>query len=245
VEAGIGEARAGHAPRIDFSEGFTRGNNPVYVFGSLLTQRQFTAADFALNKLNTPTPLDNFRTQFTASLSLFDAGQTRRRVREAKLGAQGAAQARQRTRQEVIFEVVNAYTNELLAKESVRVAEAAVEMSKADLARAQSRQEQGFAVPSDLLSARVHLAHAQQDLLQAQNAVALAHAALNVAMCVPEDSFPQLEEASWERLPLQAGPSLNANKGPSRSDRTTWKQAWAGSGPKTGRAWPAPNFSPR
>ena len=59
-------AKAARMPRVDFSEGFTRGNNPVYVFGGLLTERQFSAGDFALNFLNTPPPLDNFRTQFSA-----------------------------------------------------------------------------------------------------------------------------------------------------------------------------------
>jgi hypothetical protein len=59
-------AKAARMPRVDFSEGFTRGNNPVYVFGGLLTERQFNAGDFALNFLNTPPPLDIFRTQFSA-----------------------------------------------------------------------------------------------------------------------------------------------------------------------------------
>jgi outer membrane protein len=192
VEKGIAEARAGHAPRIDFSEGFARSNNPVFVFGSLLTQRQFTSADFALNRLNTPTPLDNFRTQFTATMPLFDAGQTRLRVRDAKLGARGAAQARQRARQQVVFDVVKAYNAELLARASLSVAEATVQTAQSDLNRAQARQDQGLAVPSDLLSAKVQLAQAQQDLLQARSGVSIAHAALNVAMGLPEDAEGQL-----------------------------------------------------
>ncbi|MGO8788499.1 MAG: TolC family protein, partial [Terriglobia bacterium] len=101
VHEGIAEARAARLPRVDFSEGFTRGNNPVYIFGALLTQRQFTAANFDLNYLNTPPPLNNFRTQFTAALPLYDAGQTGRRIRDAKLSAQGAGENGQRTRQEV------------------------------------------------------------------------------------------------------------------------------------------------
>ena len=35
VHEGIAEARAARLPRVDFSEGFTRGNNPVYVFGGI------------------------------------------------------------------------------------------------------------------------------------------------------------------------------------------------------------------
>ena len=60
----------------------------------------------------------------------------------------------------------------------------------------------GQAVPSDLLSAQVQLAQAQEDLLQAQNAVDLAHAALNVAMGLPEDAAtaiePGLKESSFD-----------------------------------------------
>ena len=188
VHEGIAEARAARMPRVDFSEGFTRGNNPVYVFGGLLTERQFTAGDFGLGFLNTPPPLDIFRTQFTAALPLYDAGQTGRRIKDAKLSAQGAGENGQRTRQEVIFNVVKAYTDELLARENARVAEAAVKSAQSDLHRAQARQEEGQAVPSDLLSAQVQLAQAQEDLLQAKNAVDLAHAALNVAMGLPEDA---------------------------------------------------------
>ena len=55
----------------------------------------------------------------------------------------------------------------LLARESVRVAEAAVKSAQSDLERAEARQEEGQAVPSDLMSARVQLAQAQEDLLQA------------------------------------------------------------------------------
>ena len=193
VHEGIAEAKAARLPRVDFSEGFTRGNNPVYVFGGLLTERQFTAGDFGLNFLNTPPPLDIFRTQFTAALPLYDAGQTGRRIKDAKLSAQGAGENGQRTRQEVIFEVVKAYTDELLARENARVAEAGVKSAQSDLHRAEARQEEGQAVPSDLLSAQVQLAQAQEDLLQAQNAVELAHAALNVAMGLPEDTATTIE----------------------------------------------------
>ena len=57
VQEGIMAAKSCRYLRMDFSEGFTRGNNPVYVFGTLLTQRQFIAANFALGFLNTPPAL--------------------------------------------------------------------------------------------------------------------------------------------------------------------------------------------
>ncbi len=193
VRHGIAVAKADRYPSLDFSESFMRGNNPVYVFGSLLTQRQFTAHNFDLALLNVPPPLDNFRTQFSASMPLYDFGRTSRQIRDTRLDAQDAGQARQRTRQEVVFNAIEAYLNELLARERVKVAQAAVDMTKADLARAQARQEQGLGVPSDVLSAQVQLAQAQEDLLRARNAAVIARAALSVAMGLPEDAPTEIE----------------------------------------------------
>ena len=204
VHEGIAEARAARMPRVDFSEGFTRGNNPVYVFGGLLTERQFTSSDFALGSLNTPRPLDIFRTQFSAALPLYDAGQTGRRIKDAKLSEQGAGENGQRTRQELIFAVVKAYTGEILARENSRVVQAAVKSAQSDLERAQARQQEGQAVPSDLLSAQVQLAQAQEDLLQAQNSVDLADAALNVAMGLPEDA-PATVQAELKECAFDLG----------------------------------------
>jgi len=202
VREGIAEARAARMPRVDFSEGFTRSNNPVYVFGTLLTQQRFNASDFALNLLNTPPPLDNFRTELSAAAPLYDGGLTGRRIKDAKLGAQGAGETAQRTRQEVIFHVIKAYTDVLLAQENIQVAESAVKTAQSDMQSAQARQDEGQGVPSDLLSAQVYVAQAEEDLLQAQNAANVAGAALSVAMGLPEDTVndiaPGLRELQYD-----------------------------------------------
>jgi outer membrane protein len=204
VEHGMTAAKAGRYPRVDFSETATRGNNPVYVFGSLLSQGRFAAPNFALSYLNFPPPLNNFRSQFSAAMPVWDAGQTSRHVKGAQLESQSAAKASERTRQEIIFNVIQAYLNGLLARESMRVAEAAVAAAESDLKRSEARTEQGLAVPSDLLSARVQLAQAQEDLLRAKNAVALADAALNAAMGVP-DSTPVVLASPLGDVSFEAG----------------------------------------
>ena len=193
VRHAVAEAKSGYYPRLDFSEGFVRSNNPVFVFGSLLTQRQFTAQDFALGSLNFPLPLDNFRTQFSAAMPLYDAGRTARGVRDARLDSQGAERGADRTRQEVIYDVIGAYLNQLLAQESVRVAEASVKSTGEDLSRAKARQSQGQALLSDVLSAQVQLAQAQEELIRAQNDAAAAQASLDVAMGLPEDAAEQAQ----------------------------------------------------
>ena len=223
VQEGITAAKSFRYPRMDFVEGFARGNNPVYVFGTLLTQRQFTAANFELGFLNTPPPLDDFRTAFLATMPLYDAGQTSRMVQNAKLHAQSAQKGRERTRQEVVFQVVNAYLTDLLAQETVRVAKSAVDMTKSDLERVNARQQSGLAVPSDLLSAQVQLAQAEEDLLRAQNSVDLAHAGLNVAMGLAEDA-PTSIDGSLSEASFAAG-SLEDRQAKALAARPDYLQA--------------------
>ena len=200
----IGAAKAGYMPHLNFSEGFMRGNNPVYVFGTLLTQRQFTAANFDLGFLNIPPPVDNFRTQFSASMPLYDFGRTAERIKDARIQARGVRENANRTEQSVVFDVVNAYLNGLLAQEQARVAHAAVAMTQADLDRAQAREKQGLAVASDVLSAQAQLAQAKEDLIRAQNGVAISQAALNVSMGVAEDA-PTSTEGKLAEVRVSVG----------------------------------------
>ena len=99
ADAQLREARAGWFPLLQFSETFTRGNNPVFVFGSLLEQARFTQANFSLPALNNPEPLSNFRTALILRQTLFDQLQTYTRVTQARLGqtASGPAEGNGRT----------------------------------------------------------------------------------------------------------------------------------------------------
>lgn len=202
VRHAVAGAKSGYYPHLGFSEGFVRSNNPVFVFSSLLMQRQFTAQNFTLGALNFPLPFDIFRTQIAAAMPLYDAGQTSRAVRNARLDSQDAQQGAARTRQEVVYGVINAYLGQVLARESVRVAEASVKSTGEDLKRAQARQQQGQALMSDVLSAQVQLAQAQSELIRAQNDFATAQATLDVAMGLPEDTPEQaqgpLSEADFD-----------------------------------------------
>ena len=52
--ARVSQARGGYLPNVDLTETWQRGNQPVFVFSSLLAQRQFAAANFAIDALNHP-----------------------------------------------------------------------------------------------------------------------------------------------------------------------------------------------
>src|ERR1019366_3291760 len=84
-EARITQARGGMLPKVNYSESFARSNNPVFVFSSLLTQRQFGAENFSIGPLNRPDFLNNFQSQVTVDQPIYDAGQTRNAVKSAEL----------------------------------------------------------------------------------------------------------------------------------------------------------------
>ena len=172
--AGIRLARSPLMPKIMFSESAVRGNDPVFVFGTQLRQQSFTLADFALNRLNTPTPIGNFSSRFSGQWNLFDGLQSWYGVTRAKYMQQASEQQLDRTDQELVYEAVQAYDGVLLAQKQVAVSQATLKTAAAIEAQSRVRVESGMAVDSDLLSAQVATASRKQELIEAQNALALA-----------------------------------------------------------------------
>lgn len=194
ASAGVQEARSYLLPHVTFSENATRGNDPVYVFGSKLRQQRFAVADFALSQLNTPTPYGNFSTHFGGTWNLFDSFASWRGVNRARQMDAAAAHQLERTDQEMLFRVVQSYYGVLLAAKQLEAAEQAGKTAQSIMNRSQVRYEAGLVVESDLLSAKVRLASRQQELIRAQNGLLLARAQLNTAMGVLPDAIYEVSE---------------------------------------------------
>ena len=205
ASADVREARSFLMPRLTFSETATRGNDPVYVFGSKLRQQRFTTADFAPNKLNMPMPFGNFTTRFGGSWNLFDSFASWHGIDRAKKMTEAAGHQLNRTDQEIVFRVVSSYYQVLLAAKQLEVAEQAVKTAQAIMDRSQSRFDSGLAVQSDLLTAKVRMAARQQETIRARNNLEMARAELNTAMGIALDAPAQPSEALAERaLPVPA-----------------------------------------
>ena len=190
ASAGVREAQSYLMPHLTFSELGTRGDDPVYVFGSKLRQERFTADNFAppLNKLNNPLPYGNFSTRFGGTWNLFDSFASWNGVSRAREMNTAATNQLERTDQEILFRVVQSYYGVLLAAKQVEVAEQAEKTAKSITDRSQVRYDAGLVVESDLLSAKVRLAGRDQELIRAKNNLALARVQLNIAMGVPADA---------------------------------------------------------
>jgi outer membrane protein len=244
--ARVGEARAGWFPRLDVSQGFTRGNNPVYVFSSLLTQRQFTAANFNLSRLNAPTPLDNFQTQISGEMSLFDSGRTYLHEKGAKQMATAADYETAQARQDLILRVVRAYYGVIVAQEDLKAAEQALDSAKSNEQRVRTLEKAGLVVTSDLLSAEVFRAQMQDREIRAKNAVEVARLNLGREMGLSPGTTPdvtgKLEQPTapargvdeWEKIAMAERPALRAAELQDKAAAENRKLAKADFGPQIG-----------
>lgn len=237
------QARAAWFPRVDFSQSFLRGNDPVYVFGTLLRQRRFTAANFGLPGLNAPAPLNNSLTRVDGQMLLFDSLRTHYRVAGARRMETAADFSTEQARQDLILRVMRAYYGVIVARENLSAAREALRTAESSEQRVTNLEKAGLVVVSDKLSAQVFRAQMKEREIRAANQLAVARMALGhelglgpVALKEPQDTLNEpaagisvMEE--WEKIALSERPALRAAE---------MQQQAAASGAKVARAEFAP-----
>ena len=189
--ARVRQARGGYFPRIDVTESVQRGDEPVFVFSSLLSQRQFTAANFDITSLNHPAPITNVRTGVSLEQSLFDA-RTGLGVRAAELDRDLAALDRTRGTQDLALAAAQAFVHVLQLEAAGRATDAAVAAAESDLDRARARRDAGVVTEADVLAVQVHLADVQQRQMATRGDVAVARMQLNDTLGLPLDQSVML-----------------------------------------------------
>ena len=199
ASADVRQAKSFLFPRADFSETTMSGNDPVYVFGSKLRQQRFSSADFDLNVLNTPTPYANFSSRFGGTWTLFDSTASWHRIAAAERMREAASNQLERTDQEIVFRVIDAYYRVLLAQKQLDVSEHAVQTAEAVFTQTKNRFESGVVVESDFLAAQVRLSSRKQELILATNALRLSQAQLNVSLGLPIATEFALTDSLTER----------------------------------------------
>jgi outer membrane protein TolC len=199
-------ARTALFPRMTFAEDISRGNDPVYVFGTRLRQRQFTQSDFALNALNSPQPIGNFATRFSGSWTAFDSFKTEKEIRRADLYKASSESSAKAVDQHIVFRVVGAYQQVLYAQREIDVAQHEQETAVALSASVEDHVAAGLGVESDRMSAQVNVAARKQELIAAQGDLELAWAQLSEAMGAPslaESALKPIEPHAFLQLPLE------------------------------------------
>ncbi len=217
--AELSEAESRRLPTLIATGSFTRSNNPVFVFGSLLEQGQFGPENFAINSLNHPNAINNLRSALTLRFPVFDQRETTTRIASARIRQQQADHQSNLVEQQIRFEVIKSYYGLLLAQAKLKVAEDAVRTAEADVKRARDLVETGIVVQSDLLAARVQLSQFRQQEIQLSGDLAIALAALNLALGLPVETPQQpLGELLDRRFTVDAVEVLSSQALQNRPD---------------------------
>jgi outer membrane protein TolC len=236
-------ARAQLLPQLNFTEDISRGNDPVYAFGTRLRQRQFTQADFALNALNRPQPIGNFATRFSGSWTAFDSFKTQREIRRTDLFKESSSSSAKAVDQQIVFHVVVAYQSALYAQREIEVARHEQETAAALLTSVDDHVKAGLAVESDRMSAQVNVAARKEELIAVQGDLELAWAQLREAIGAPNLEVSELkpvEPHSFPQLPLEQEMAIAAK---TRPDLIAQGQAQSAQANAVGAA--KSNFGPR
>jgi outer membrane protein len=185
ANARVERAQSGFWPRVDVTETVQRGNQPVFVFSSLLSQRRFTAANFAIPALNHPDPVTNTRTAVALEQRVFDSGLTRLGVQAATLEREAASASRDAARLDLAFRAAQAFVQVLQLEATARATDAAVAAAESDRQRARARRDVGLVTEADVLAVDVHLADMRQRQIAASGDLAVARIQLAEAVGLP------------------------------------------------------------
>jgi len=196
-------------PEVSVREAWTRGNNPVFVFGSLLEQGRFGAAQFDPAFLNAPPSLTNWRQSLAVRYPLFDQLRRVTRIAQSRAAVTQAGKTSNAAQQELRLRVIRAYFGLALARERAGVAADALKSAEADADAIRAGVDAGLLARSELLAAEVQTAELRQQKIEADGELAIALATLNLllrqplanaiapATALPERAFtaPSLDDA--------------------------------------------------
>lgn len=196
--AGLRQAQGSRLPKLIASVNATRTNDALNAFGLKLSQRNATFNDFgasqftgpaslgvAPDNLNHPGNVNNFNTRLEAQLPLYTGGLIEGNIEQAQAYIKAAQHGDVAARQQVIFNVLQAYQGVHSARAFVRVAQQAEAAATAQVKNIESLVKGGVVVKSDLLSAQVRLEDVRIQLLQARNAEAAALDQLHILLGLP------------------------------------------------------------
>jgi len=193
--AGVLEAQAASWPQIELGADLARTTDPVRVFGGLLAQEKFGPENFDVDFLNRPDPLTHATTHIDLKAPVYTAG----RLKAVRLAAGSNFEATkadfERGRQELVRQVIDAFTGDLLVQDQIRTVEQAQKTAEENRRLVADLYDSGLVVESDLLQARVRVSELEEMLVTARAGAVVRRAGLNTVLGLPAATVWELERA--------------------------------------------------
>jgi len=211
ADATLRETQMKRLPSLTVNSSFTRGDNPVYAFGTLMNQKSFTQADFAIDSLNNPGLLSNFRNSFELGVPLFTGFELQSFERLGRLGRDAAASGQELTVQNTRYSVVESFLQVLLRQQLSQALAERIEASGAEIENARKLKEKGLVLGSDYYAAQATLGGLKAWRAQVEAGLQAAKAGLATLMGVAPQSLAVRGALSQREYPLEAEAELVAS----------------------------------
>ena len=192
ARAGLEQANASFWPRVQFQSSYTRTDNPMMVFGSILNQRAYPSAGLNFNDV---PDADDLNVRGVVTMPLYQGGRNKAGREAARANTEAARQDSEAIRNALGFEVARAFHTVLKTREFIRATDAAVLSYQTNLTIAQRRLQGGTLLKTDVLDLQVRLAQAREDQVRARNANALSERALRNLLGIEQGEFSVADTA--------------------------------------------------
>ena len=190
-EAMLDEAQSAFWPVISVYGEYLQGNAPSAYLFKTIDQRQLPPnTDF-----NNPGWFENYEVGVQGRWNLFNGGRDYLRKRMAETGLAISRLDRESIQNGLISSVIHAYYSVLAAERYISISLDSRKTVKKELDMVTVRYEAGGALKSDVLSLKVALAGAEEDLIRAQNNHSLSVSSLaNLLGLDPDIDIPLARE---------------------------------------------------
>jgi len=197
AQAALRQANAAFSPQLQLQSSYTRTDNPMMVFGSVLSQHAYNPGlDF-----NHVPDADDMNVKGLLTVPLYAGGRNIAGREAAKAGTEAEKKNAEAIRNALSFEVARAFHSILKTREFIRATEAGVHAFETNLAIANKRMTAGSLLKNEVLDVEVRLAYAREDLVRSQNAHALAERALRNLLGIEQGDFTIADVAPTVNIP--------------------------------------------
>lgn len=197
AQAGLEQANSTFWPKLQVQSSYTRTDNPMLAFGSILNQQSYSPS---LNFNDVPT-VDDLNARGIVTVPLYAGGRNVAGRQAAKANTAATKQESAAVQNALAFEVTRAFLTVLKTRQFILAAEAAVHSFQTNLVVASQRLDGGTLLKSDLLDLEVRLAQAREDLVRARNANTLAERALRNLLGIENGEFIVADTAPVASVP--------------------------------------------
>ena len=197
-EAMIDEALASFWPAFSVYGDYLQGDAPSAYFFKTIDQRRLTPGV----NFNDPGWFENYEIGFRGKFNIFNGGRDYLHKRMAETGVGIHALDRESIENGLITSIIHAYFNVLAAKDYIRITQESVDTVEKQLGVLDVQYNAGGALKSDLLSMKVRLAQARENLVRAENNHSLSLAALANLLGLDPDTNLNLSEGERMDAPF-------------------------------------------